>query len=223
MWLNWPERVRLPWRAAAKVPDMPIDLLVSSFVTLFVIVDPIGTAAVFAGLSRNLSYAKTRRTALTAITVSTLAMIVMAFIGEWLLEAVGITMPALRIAGGLLLFVTAYRMVMLGESAESGGVTEERSQDIAIFPLAIPLLAGPGCITATILIANRSAEAGYPLITLIAILAVQATALLCLLGAVQLMKVLGSGLVQVIARLLGILLAALSIQFIADGIRQIAA
>lgn len=199
---------------------MLLELMLSCFVTLFVIVDPVGTAAVFAGLSRNLTGREARRTAVSAIVIATLTLLFMAFAGEWLLRQAGISMPALRVAGGLLLFVTAYRMVMLGESSESTGVAEGQGPNIAVFPLAIPLLAGPGCITATILIANRAQEAGHILLTPLVILAVMAIALICLLAATHLVRILGSGLIQVVARILGILLAAMSIQFIADGIRS---
>lgn len=190
-----------------------------AFVTLFVIVDPIGTALVFLALTKSLSAATAKSVALRASLIAVSVLLFFALAGSWLLQQVGITVPAFRVAGGILLFVTAYRMVMSGESAESHPVTEVRAHDLAVFPLAIPLLAGPGCMTATILISQRMSEQGNFMVAIAAILAVQAVALGCLLLATALIKRLNQSLLNVLERLFGVLLAASAVQFIADGLR----
>lgn len=192
--------------------------LFRAFITLFVIVDPVGTALVFLALTRSLTAETARAVALRASLIATSVLIFFALAGSWLLQQVGITVPAFRVTGGLLLFVTAYRMVMTGESAESRPTTELHAHDLAVFPLAIPLLAGPGCMTATILISQRMSEHHHFIFALIAILAVEAIALTCLLLASSLIGLLNQSLLNVLERLFGVLLAALAVQFIADGL-----
>jgi len=191
----------------------------TAFVTLFVIADPIGTALVFLGLTKGLSAATAKSVAIRATFIAVSVLLFFAFAGSWLLQQVGISVPAFRVAGGVLLFVTAYRMVMNGESAENQAASEMRAHDLAVFPLAIPLLAGPGCMTATILISQRMHEQGSFILAPAAIIAVEAVALVCLLLASALIKVLSKSLLGVLERLFGVLLAALAVQFIADGLR----
>ncbi len=193
----------------------------TAFVTLFVIVDPIGTAAVFVGLARNLSAVQARAIALKACLIAFSVLLFFTFFGSWLLGHIGITVPAFRVAGGILLFVTAYKMVMHGETAEATPPGVEQARHIAVFPLAIPLLAGPGCMTATVLISQRMSENDTLYLGIAALVAVQAIALLCLLAANRVMRFLGESVLSVFARLFGVLLAALAVQFIADGARQL--
>jgi multiple antibiotic resistance protein len=193
----------------------------TAFVTLFVIVDPIGTAAVFVSLVKNLSAAQAKAIAIKACLIAFLVLLFFTFFGSWLLGHIGISVPAFRVAGGILLFVTAYKMVMHGESAESAPRGGEQAKHIAVFPLAIPLLAGPGCMTATVLISQRMSENGTLYLGVAALVAVQLVALLCLLGAGQVMRLLGDSVLSVLARLFGVLLAALAVQFIADGVHQL--
>ena len=191
----------------------------TAFVTLFVIADPIGTALVFLALTKGLSPATAQSVALKASMIAMSVLLFFAFAGSWLLQQVGITVPAFRVAGGILLFVTAYRMVMNGQSAENRSATESGANDLAVFPLAIPLLAGPGCMTATILISQRMSEQGQFILAPAAIIAVELVALACLLLASTLIKLLNKSLLGVLERLFGVLLAALAVQFIADGLR----
>jgi len=193
----------------------------TAFVTLFVIVDPIGTAAVFVGLSRNLTVAQGRAIAFKACLIAFSVLLFFTFFGSWLLNHIGITVPAFRVAGGILLFVTAYRMVMTGETAESTPRGAEQAKHIAVFPLAIPLLAGPGCMTATVLTSQRMSENGTLFLGVGALVAVMLIALLCLLTANRVMRLMGESVISVLARLFGVLLAALAVQFIADGLRQL--
>ena len=198
-----------------------IATFISAFIALFVIVDPIGSSAAFAALTGKFTAKQSRAIALKAATIATFVLVAFALCGGAVLHYLGITLPAFRIAGGLLLFVTAFRMIMGSHdsthlnSAES--IYADRSH-IAIFPIAIPFLAGPGCMTATILNASNAHDATGKLMVVLAIICVEIIALIFMLTATRLVRVLGTGGNSLLARLMGILLAALAVQFIADGI-----
>src|SRR5215475_11361678 len=140
---------------------MPIDYLVSALVTLAVVVDPIGLVPTFLAVTHGLPRQARRRIAVRASIIAAAILIGTALLGDWLLRQLGITLPAFRIAGGLLLFAVAFEMVLgirqrrATEDAEHA--LEERARDVAAFPLAIPMMAGPGAITATILLAGQAA------------------------------------------------------------------
>jgi len=140
---------------------MTLDFLVSSFVTLLVVIDPVSLAPTFVTLTRGLPAAEHKRIALNACLLAGLILGGVALVGDWLLAQLGITLPAFRIAGGLLLFAVAFDMV-LGWRGEREGkeveqaVHKDHARRLAAFPLAIPLMAGPGAITATLLIAGRA-------------------------------------------------------------------
>ena len=129
-----------------------MDIFLAAFITLFVIIDPLGTSAVFPSLVKNYSPHKVRLIAFKAAIVSSILLISFGIGGQVLLHYLGISIPAFRIAGGLLLFVTGFRMIMGfhdQDHMESGKSVYSDKSDIAIFPLAVPLLAGPGSMTAT--------------------------------------------------------------------------
>jgi multiple antibiotic resistance protein len=140
--------------------------------------------------------------------------------GAWVLQNLGISIHAFRIAGGLLLFVTAFRMLMGHHDQQNmrddNSVYADRT-DIAIFPIAIPLLSGPGCITAIILLTNKSSEWLDKGVVFLALAVAMAATFLALMAAARIKALIGAGGIQIGARLMGILLAALAIQFIADG------
>jgi multiple antibiotic resistance protein len=146
---------------------MYFNFAVSAFVTLLVVVDPIGLAPTFIGVTEGMSAALRRQVALRAAVIAGIILIGAALIGDWLLAALAISLSAFRIAGGLLLFSIATEMVFgvrmrrEGEAAEQA--VEEHARNIAAFPLAIPLTAGPGAITATVLLAGRSWSQWRPL------------------------------------------------------------
>ena len=139
---------------------MPLNFVISALVTLFVVVDPIGLAPTFLAVTEGLPRRARRSVALRASIIAGAILIGTALIGDWLFRALGISLPAFRIAGGLLLFSIAFEMVFgvrmrrEGEAAEQA--VEEHVRNVAAFPLAIPLLAGPGAITATVLLAGRA-------------------------------------------------------------------
>lgn len=186
----------------------------------FVIIDPIGTAVIFHSLASGGGRGYVVRMALRAVVISICIVLVFGFFGEALLGKLGISIEALRVAGGLLLFYTAFNMITKGRSAR-----EQRANykiDISVFPLSIPLIAGPGCLTLTILLFSRSAGPAETGGLILALLSVYAFTLLLFLTTPTLKKLIGDTGDDILRRLLGVILAALAIQFIADGVRQLA-
>jgi multiple antibiotic resistance protein len=203
-----------------------VGFLISAFVTLLVVVDPIGLAPTFIGVTEGLSASLRRQVALRAALIAAAILVGAALIGNWLLQKLAISLSAFRIAGGLLLFSIATEMVFgvrmqrEGEAAEQA--VEERARDLAAFPLAIPLMAGPGAITAIVLLAGRTQGDVLLLGLLLAVaIAVAACCLLAFLFAAVISRFLGVTGNIVLSRLLGVLLAALAVQFVVDGIHAI--
>lgn len=202
-----------------------IETLVHAFVTLFVIVDPIGVAAIFTGLSGTMPAPERRRVALNGTVIATGVILVFAFAGEYLFRALGISISAFSIAGGALLFLLAINMVLVQRTGlSSTTVSEDREavskDDITVFPLAIPLLAGPGALTSILLLMSR-VEGNLPAqIGIVGVvLMVMALAAVALMSSSRLVHLLGVTGVNVIGRVFGIILAALAVQFILNGIR----
>jgi|ERR1700722_1926390 multiple antibiotic resistance protein len=207
---------------------MPLDFAISALVTLFVVVDPIGLAPTFLAVTEGLPRRARRNVALRASIIAGAILIGTALLGNWLFGALGISLPAFRIAGGLLLFAIAFEMVLgtrmrrEGQAAEEA--VEEHVRNIAAFPLAIPLLAGPGAITATVLLAGRAA--GNLLLTgllLAVVVFVAASCFIAFVLAGRISHMLGLTGNIVLSRLLGVLLAALAVQYVVDGIRALLA
>ncbi len=203
-----------------------LEIFIQSFVLLLVIIEPIGTAPIFLSLTQGKPKRTIRQLALKAALVAMGLMLAFGLVGEWLLRQLGISMEAFRIAGGLLLFTMAYNMLMSHpeptKDYENGAPREQ--QDIAVFPIGIPLLAGPGCLAAVILLFSQHSGAWLNQgMIFLAILAVSIVAYLCLLGAWQLRRLFGETGTNLLSRVAGILLSALAIQFIADGIIALAA
>jgi multiple antibiotic resistance protein len=193
-----------------------------AFVTLFVIVDPVGTAVIFAGLMRGASKDFTRRMAWRATALAGGMILVFAFLGDALLQALGITLPAFRIAGGLLLFLLATDMVFARPSGIRNPTVPEqeeaaRSTDVSVFPLAFPLLAGPGALTSIVLLMAKARSPWEAAGVIVALAAVLGLTLLTLLFAARVMRRLGVTGANVISRVLGIILAALAAQLVLDG------
>src|SRR4051812_11083982 len=203
---------------------MPLEFLISALVTLLVVVDPVGLVPAFLSVTGGLSNTFRRRVALRACLIAGAILVGAALIGDWLLRQLGITLPAFRVAGGLLLFAVAFEMVLglraRHEVKDAEQAVEEHSQDIAAFPLAIPLMAGPGAITATILLAGQAAYRPAWLAVLLAVVVVvMAACLMAFLAAGRIGKLLGVTGSVVLSRLLGVLLAALAVQYVVDGVR----
>ncbi len=203
---------------------MPAEFLVSAFVTLFVVVDPIGLVPSFIAVTHGMPARAQRKVALRAALIAFGVLVGAALIGDWLLRTLAITLPAFRIAGGLLLFSIASEMVfgvrVARQSQQAEEAIEERVRNVAAFPLAVPLMAGPGAITATVLLAGRADNDIMRLGMLLAVIAVVAA--LCFvtfLSAGRIARLLGTTGNVVLSRLLGVLLAALAVQYVIDGVR----
>lgn len=207
---------------------LPLDFMVAALVTLLVVVDPIGLTPAFLGVTAGLPRPARRQVALRACLIAFAILTGSALAGDWLLRMMSISLPAFRIAGGLLLFSIAsemafgVRIARQSEAAEQA--IEEHVRNIAAFPLAIPLMAGPGAITATVLLAGRAGGEPVRLGLLIAIIAaVMAACLLVFVLASRIERMLGVTGNTVLSRLLGVLLAALAVQFVIDGVRAVIA
>ena len=203
---------------------MPIDYLVSALVTLVVVVDPVGLVPTFLAVTHGLPQQARRRIAVRASIIAAAILAGTALLGDWLLHQLGITLPAFRIAGGLLLFAVASEMVFgvrtERQSKQAEDALEEHLRNVAAFPLAIPLMAGPGAITATLLLAGQAS--GKPISLAVLIVVVVVVCALCLgvfLLANRVDRLLGITGNVVSSRLLGVLLAALAVQYVIDGVR----
>jgi multiple antibiotic resistance protein len=204
----------------------PLDFTISALVTLFVVVDPIGLAPTFLAVTEGLPRRAKRSVALRASIIAGAILIGAALLGDWLFRTLGISLPAFRIAGGLLLFAIAFEMVfgirMRREGQAAEEAVEEHVRNVAAFPLAIPLLAGPGAITAVVLLAGRAAgNLWLTSLVLAVVVVVAASCFVAFLFAGQLGRMLGTTGNIVLSRLLGVLLAALAVQYVVDGIRAV--
>jgi len=203
---------------------MPIEFVVSALVTLVVVVDPIGLVPSYLALTLGLPENARRSVALRAAMIAAAILAGSALIGDWLLHTLSIGLPAFRIAGGLLLFSIASEMVfgvrIERQSRQAEEALEEHVRNIAAFPLAIPLMAGPGAITATVLLAGRSN--GDPMLLLFLLIVIAVVLMLCIAVfafSERIRKLLGFTGNIVLSRLLGVLLAALAVQYVIDGAR----
>lgn len=200
-----------------------MELLLNTFVALFIVIDPVGLAPLFMALTAGASAALRRRMAINGTLLASGMLLLFYFGGSWLLNALGIGMPAFRIAGGALLFLLAIDMVFARQSGmRSTTVREQREAetkpDISVFPLAFPLIAGPGALT-TVLLMSSSARGPLAFGTMLGVLVViLILTLLALLYASRIMGLLGETGTNVISRLFGLILAALAVQFVLDGI-----
>lgn len=214
-----------------------LDTLLNAFVTLLVTTDPIGNAPIFLALTTGLSVAQRRGIAIRGSVIAFCILSTFALTGMAVLDAMGITIDAFRVAGGLLLFYTAFEMIYggrqerkaeVGDAVSHGDVVKDDSvMHIAVFPLAIPFIAGPGTISATILLSSELSSASDTsawfgrLILVGLILTLMLITAATLIAAEALDKYIGNTGKLVITRLLGVLLAALSVQYVADGARAL--
>ncbi|EAQ23989.1 MarC family protein [Roseovarius sp. 217] len=197
--------------------------LITAFVTLFVIIDPIGMTPLFVALTQGMNTARRRAIAIRACVTSALLLILFAALGEAVLSFIGISMPAFRIAGGLLLFLTALDMLFerrgQRRKGQADAAEEEEGDDPSIFPIAIPLIAGPGSIATVILLAGQKPGVEGLLWVIGVMLSVIALVFVMFLTSGLLERALGKVGINVVTRLLGMLLAALAVQFVLDGLR----
>jgi multiple antibiotic resistance protein len=203
-----------------------MDFFVQALVTIFVAVEPVALVPAFAALTARMEAAERRRTAVNATLIAGGVLIVFAIAGRAVLDALGIGLPAMRIAGGLLLLLLAIDMVFARESGLRSTTATEQAEtltrhDVTVFPLAVPLIAGPAATTAMVLLMGEAKGSIARQALVLAILCgVLGVALLVMLAASRLMRSLGVTGVNVVTRVLGILLAALAVQFMLDGLKE---
>jgi len=206
---------------------MSFEKLLNMFVVLLVVIDPVGVTPMFGALTRGGGEAHRRRMAFKGTALAAAILLVFALMGDWLLTTLGITLPAFKIAGGILLFLIALDMVFARQSggrSTTGGEQEEarHKEDISVFPLAFPLIAGPGALTTILLMVGEAHGDPVYFTALIGVLlAILALTLGCLLVAGRLMRFLGQTGANVMDRLFGVILAALAVQFVIDGARAV--
>ncbi|MEM8631161.1 MAG: MarC family protein [Pseudomonadota bacterium] len=198
---------------------MDLPALITAFVTLFVIIDPIGLAPIFVALTHGMTTAERRAIALRACVIAAALLTLFGVFGEAVLGFVGISMPAFRIAGGMLLFLTALDMLFERRTKRREDQAEEERPDPSVFPLAIPLIAGPGAIASMILLTGQSADWREALAIHVVMAGVVALVFLLFLASGILERALGRTGINVVTRLLGMLLAALAVQFVLDGLQ----
>ena len=200
-------------------------LFISAFITLFVVIDPPGCAPIYAGLTKGATQAQRRNMAIRATFIAGIILLIFALFGEQLLGALHIELDSFRIAGGLMLFWIAFEMVFekrtqrREERAEKIAATPE-VEDVSVFPMAMPMLAGPGAIAAIMLLMNEASGSEESLVVLGALASVLILTMLALIAAGPLMKLFGDRVEAVITRLLGVLLAALAAQYVIDGLKN---
>ena len=201
-----------------------IELFVSAFVTFLVVIDPPGCAPIFASVTSGATAAHRRAMAIRSVLVATGILIFFGLLGEDLLRALGVSLSAFRIAGGILLFLIAIDMVFEKRTERRETRAEEVSaahvEDVSIFPMAIPMIAGPGSIASVMLLMARTDGLAPSLVVVGALLLTLALTLGALLLAGPLMRLLGHKMEAMLTRLLGVILAALAAQFVIDGIKQ---
>ncbi|MBK0326862.1 MarC family protein [Rhodobacteraceae bacterium F11138] len=203
---------------------MDTSFLITAFVTLFVVIDPIGLAPLFMAMTQDIAASRRRAIAIRACLTSVVILMVFAAFGEAVLNFVGISMPAFQVAGGILLFLTALDMLFERRTKRREGQVEDAEEDEgpdpSVFPLAIPLIAGPGSIATVILLAGQ--KPGIEGLALVSGIMIAVVALVFILFSLSgvLGRALGKTGTNVVTRLLGMLLAALATQFVLDGLRN---
>ncbi|BDW85729.1 MarC family protein [Roseicyclus marinus] len=202
---------------------MELAAYIPAFVALFVVIDPIGMAPLFVALTAGQTTRQRRVIAIRACVVAFGILTLFGLAGEAVLNFLGISMPAFRMAGGILLFLTALDMLFERRSQRRKGQADQsHPDDPSVFPLAIPLIAGPGAIATMILLTGQTgADATHILLVHLVMLAVLTVVLSLFLLAAPLERLLGPTGINVVTRLLGMLLAALSVQFVIDGMRDL--
>lgn len=195
--------------------------LITAFATIFVVIDPPGLVPLFIALTQGMDAERRKRMATRACIIAATMLLVFGLAGESVLGFIGISMPAFRIAGGILLFLTALDMLFERRTKRREDQKSDPDHDPSVFPLATPLIAGPGAIASVILLVGQSGPGWAGTIAVMGLmLGMIAVTWLFLLASPPIERMLGRTGTIVITRLLGMLLAALSVQFVIDGVRQ---
>ena len=202
-----------------------IELFTTAFITLAVIIDPPGCAPIFASLTSGTDAAHRRNMAIRSAFVAWCILMFFALLGEPLLRTLGISLSAFRLAGGIMLFMIALDMVFERRTERREVRAKEiegtpEAEDISVFPMAIPMIAGPGSIASVMLLTARADGIAQDVTVLIAMTVVILLTLAALLAAGPLMRLIGAKLEAMITRILGVILAALAAQFVLDGLER---
>lgn len=209
-----------------------LDLFISAFITLFVVIDPPGCAPIYAGLVRDATNRQAVAMAARASVIATIILVIFALFGEQLLGALHIELDSFRIAGGIMIFLIALDMVFekrterreqRAEKVRAENAQTPEVDDVSVFPMAMPMLAGPGSIATIMLLMARAHGTEQTLVIMAALAVVMLLSFAALAAAGPLMKLMGTRVEAVITRLLGVLLAALAAQYVVDGLRAFAA
>lgn len=205
------------------------ELFLSAFITMFVVIDPPGCAPIYAGLTKGATQLQRRNMAIRATMIAGAILLIFALFGEALLGALHIELDSFRIAGGLMLFLIALDMVFekrtqrreeRAEKLAAQAALTPEIEDVSVFPMAMPMLAGPGAIASIMLLMSESQGTAGTLVVLAALLVVLLMTMAALVAAGPLMKLFGDRVEAVITRLLGVLLAALAAQYVIDGLKS---
>ncbi len=192
---------------------------------IFFIVDPLGNAPIFLSITGGQSPAERNRTALRASVVTFLILLIFAFVGEWILKLLRVTISSFQIAGGILIFIIALSMLQARRSRAKSTPQEEHErpegEDVAVFPLAIPMLSGPAAITTVMVLINLSTSITQRALVILAIFLTSLFTYLILRASGRVMGLLGQTGINVLTRLMGLLLAVISVQFVIDGIKEV--
>jgi len=190
---------------------------------IFFIVDPLGTAPIFLSITEGKSAQERNRTALRASVITFLILLVFAFVGEWILRLLRVTISSFQIAGGILIFIIALSMLQARRSRAKSTPREEHEkhegEDVAVFPLAIPMLSGPAAITTVMVLINLSTSLTQRALVILAIFLTCLLTYLILRASGRVLGLLGQTGINVLTRLMGLLLAVISVQFVIDGIK----
>jgi len=202
-----------------------MELFISAFAILFVIIDPPGCAPIFATLTQGTSRRHQNIMAFKSVFVAAIILFGFAYAGEFIFSKLGISLDALRIAGGIMLFMIGLNMVFEKRTEKRENRAEEileevdNPEDISVFPMGIPMIAGPGTMASILLLKGETNSLAQESAILLALGAVLIITLLSFLIAGPLLKLLGKSFTEVLTRVLGVLLATLAVQFVIDGVQ----
>ena len=198
-----------------------LEIFLQYFVLYFVVIDPIGTTPLFLVVTKGLNAKNKNKVAFEGVLIATIVLLFFAFFGNYVLKYLGISFPAFTIAGGVILFLIALEMLFDIRSERKKRSINDKRDKISIFPIAIPLLAGPAAITSVILTISQ-AEGSYSLliINIICLISVMLVSFVILRVFTKFQKFINEKIINIFSRVIGIILAALSIQYILDGIKS---
>jgi multiple antibiotic resistance protein len=200
----------------------PWDIFISALVTLLVVIDPPGAAPIFASLTTRSSPQARRQMAFRSVLIASAILLAFAAVGEPFLQALGISLDAFRVAGGIMLFLIALDMVfetrVKRREERAKAVNDEETEDVSVFPMAMPMIAGPGSIAAVMLLTSKADGPAQTAAVYLALVIVLVLTLLALLAAGPIMRRVGAKVEAMITRLLGVILAALAAQIVIDGL-----